>query len=282
MRRAVTLLALVLIAFLITSNSSRAAELVRGLVVDRSDENTIWLGLPVPAHKGDVFEVRIMPEGGVVAQAEVVEATIDAPYIAKARFKLLDKTAFVAVGSYVQQIDHPIPDTDTGSRYQSVSLGPKGKNPLSFEAGILYITDSQLRRETRSVWPAFQLSYRICSSKKMDTDIAVGYYHRTGNFTENGLSGSRDFRVVPVTIDWKMWMSRSAGYGSFFDAGVGAYFINDKRAVGSVPDNSKVGTLGWQAGFGYESKRGQSARLYYTSASRRSFRGLGFVLGSRF
>lgn len=260
---------------------SIADELVRGLVVDNGSK-AIWLGLPVPVEKGTVFNVYLMPGGEPLARVTVLEITPDAPFVAKASVKLLRKDAFIPVGAYVEVTGNAIPATDKPGGYDAVDLHDETARRLSFRAGVLFPTDRDLRDETADVWPMFQVSYRICSKRNKDVQIGVGYYGDNGSFSEGGLDGTREFRVLPLTFDMRIPMSYSQTGNWFARAGIGAYFIRDRRTLGTDTTSEDVVTFGWQAGFGYVSSRGHSAELYYTDVSSADLRGAVFSLGTRF
>jgi hypothetical protein len=173
---------------------------VRGMVVDRGEKNVLWIGFAEPVQKGTMFEVKLLPGGSAVANAKLIEDTTEYPYVARAKFKMIDKDAFIPVGAYVQVIDHAVPDLDEDDGYNAVSLGTKRK-PFSFQLGAFYPLDSGIRKETNSIWPVFQFGYDICRTPKMRATIGIGYMSRSGNFTQNIWNGSRDLRVIPVTLD---------------------------------------------------------------------------------
>jgi hypothetical protein len=77
-------------------------------------------------------------------------------------------------------------------------------------------------------------------------------------------------------------MSYARAGGWFARAGVGAYFIRDRRTLDAVTTSQDVVTFGWQAGFGYVSRRGQSLEVHYTDVSKTDFQGLVFSLGTHF
>ena len=255
---------------------------VRGLVVDRSD-GILWLGLPAPAKRGAVFDVMLIPGDKIIARAEVVASTADPPYVAKATFVLEDPDAFVPVGAYVEGAQEVIArDRDEIPGFRSVLLGPRGVNPLSFNVGAFYPTESAFRDETGDLWTAFELAYRLAESKNAITSLSVGYYHREGGFTVGGLDGRRDFRVIPVTIDFKIGTLGGARSGGYFLLGVGAYDIRDDRTVGTATESFSKTTFGWKAGLGYESKSGRFAQLKYVDVDESDFKGVVFNLGARF
>ena len=267
---------------LLVSAPVRAEEPIRGLVVDCGDK-VLWLGLPGPVEKGTVFDVRLLPGSKVIARAKVTNCTPDAPYVAKAKFKMLDASAFIPVGAYVETAAEDVADRDVSPGYEPVRLGPEGVNPLSFDAGVFFPADSRIGDETTDTWPAFQVNYRMGKSECCDTSIGIGYYHQDADFRIGSAAGERDFRVFPVTVDAKIRSSRSACKGGWFARlGVGAYLIDDERKVGSVTSTESVTTFGWQAGFGYESSSGRTAQIYYVDVSKTDFGGIVFSLGARF
>ena len=268
----------VVMVLLLASGCSMAEEPVRGLVVDRSD-GILWLGLPGPVRAGAVFDVKLVPGDEVIARAEVIECTPDAPYVARAKFAMEDPSAFIPVGAYVEAVSEVIADRDQPPGYKAIQFHPKAPNPLQFQAGLFFPSNGDLGDETSDTWPAFQLSYRAAASDCSETSIGVGYFHGDGDFTIGGIAGKRDFRALPVTVDMKI---RGARKGWFVRLGVGAYLIDDERTLGGVTDSTSVTTFGWQAGFGYESKSGRLAQIHYVDVSKTDFRGVVFTLGARF
>ncbi len=256
---------------------------VRGLVVDRSD-GVLWLGLPAPAKRGAVFDVMLLPGDKVIARAEVVASTADPPYVAKARFVLEDPRAFIPVGAYVEATEEVIArDRDEIRGFREVRLEPRGVNPLSFNIGAFYPSDGDFRDETGDLWTAFELAYRLAESRNTMTSLSVGYYHREGEFMVGALDGRRDFRVLPVSIDFKVGPVRGHGRcGGYFLVGVGAYDVRDDRTVGAVTESFSKTTFGWKAGLGYESKSGRFAQIKYVDVSESDFKGVVFSLGASF
>ena len=254
---------------------------LRGLVVDRGD-NALWLGFPAAAQKGMVFNVMLVPGSEVIARAEILEATPDAPYVAKASFTMLDKKAFIPIGAYVEATNVAVADRDKEPGYKAVTLGPKGPNPLSLQAGVFFPSNDQLKDETDRVWAAFHFDYRICRSEAAEMSIGAGYYGRHGTFIEGINPGTRVIRVIPITIDAKLKSCEESGKGWFGKVGVGAYIVRDERTVGAVSESVRNTTIGWQAGIGYESGSGRSVQLGYVDARQRDFKGVTFTLGARF
>lgn len=311
MSRAIGLSAAILAAFFSVCAVGASDELIRGLVVDRGDD-VVWIGLPCPVEKGTVFNVMLVPGDRVIGRAKVVFATPDAPYVAKAKLKLLDRDAFVPIGAYVESTADAIADRDKPPGYEAPRLEMKGPNPLSFNASLFFPTAHDLKRETDYAWPAFQLSYRLCGRrsystserigtnlarcKRVEASLGLAYYHGEGSFTVGGISGNRDFRVLPLTLDVKIWLSggdksksecpkaRAACgcAGWFARLGVGAYKIDDERTFGGVTDIVDMTTFGWQGALGYESRTGRFAQAQYVDVSRTDFRGVLFSLGARF
>lgn len=260
---------------------SSADDLVRGLVVDNGDK-TIWLGLPAPVEKGTVFNVYLVPGGEPLARATVLEITPDAPFVARASVKLLRKDAFIPVGAYVEVTGDALPTTDEPGGFDAVDFHDETARRLTLRAGVLFPTDGDLKDETANVWPMIQLSYQICRSQKMDTQVGLAYCGDSGSFSDGILDGTRKFHVVPLTFDIRMRMSGSRTGGWFTRAGIGAYFIRDRRTFGAVTTSEDKVTFGWQAGVGHVSTRGQSVEVYYTDVSGTDLQGVVFSLGTRF
>ncbi|MDH7480965.1 MAG: hypothetical protein QHH26_03180 [Armatimonadota bacterium] len=257
-------------------------KLVRGIVVDRS-EKLLWLGLPEPVKKGTVFNIMVMPNSKVIAKAIVTECTPDEPYVAKAKFVLEEKGAFVSVGAYAEAVsDAAVKDRDKIDGYQEVELGPKGINPLSFSIGVFYPLESSLRRETATLWPAVQIGYQLCKKENTALSLSIGYFHGDGSFTLDEVEGSRDFRLVPLILDVKFSEASQLRGAPYFKAGIGAFYVKDERSIGGAEDKLNVVTLGWRLGLGYQSKKGRHVELTYTDAARSDFKGLTFKLGARF
>lgn len=258
-----------------------AEEPLRGLVVDRGD-NVLWLGFPSAAQQGMVFNVMLLPGADVIARAEVVEATPDAPYVAKANFTMLDKKAFIPVGAYVEATKVAVPDRDKSPGYDAVTFGPK-KNPLSFQAGVFFPSSDKLQDETDQAWPTVQINYRLSRCEQTEVSLGVGFYRRHGTFTEGIETGKRDLQVIPVTIDAKLKFSEQCASGGWYGkVGAGAFIVTDERTVGLVSEDVSSTTIGWQAAIGHESRSGRSVQLGYVDAGQRGFRGVTFTLGARF
>ncbi|HUV06060.1 MAG TPA: hypothetical protein VMX94_13305 [Armatimonadota bacterium] len=271
----------IVMVVLVVCGCSMAGEPLRGLVVDRTD-NILWLGLPGPVQAGAVFDVMLVPGDKVIARAEVIECTPDAPYVARARFAMEDPSAFIPVGAYVEAVSEVIADRDRPCGYKAVRVGPRKPNPLQLQAGLFFPTKGDLGDETSDTWPAFQLSYRVAASECSETSIGVGYLHGDGDFTIGGIAGRRDFRVFPVTLDVKTRGARSADKRWFVRVSLGAYLIDDERTLGGVTSSESDTAFGWQVGFGYESRSGRSAQIHYVDVSKTDFRGVVFTLGARF
>ena len=216
-----------------------------------------------------------------MARAEVVEATPDAPYVAKANFTMLDKEAFVPVGAYVEAVDVAVPDRDKEPGYHAVNFGLKQPNPLSLKAGVFFPSDDQVQNETDEAWPAFQLDYCISRCEAVELSIGVGFYKRHGTFVEGIESGRRDLQVIPVTIDAKLKFSESRHSGWYGKIGAGAFIMRDERTVGATSESVRNTRIGWQAGIGHESKSGRSVQLGYVDARQSNFKGVTFTLGAR-
>ena len=273
--------ALFLVIAILPAMPLAADEPLRGLVVDRGD-NVLWLGFPAAAEKGMVFNVSLLPGNAVIARAEVVEATPDAPYVAKASFTMLDKQAFIPIGAYVEASDVVVADRDKTPGYSAVFPAMKETNPLSLTAGVLFPSDDQLADETDQVWPALQLDYRISSNEAGEMSIGLGYYGRRGTFTVGVDPGKRKIQVIPITIDAKLRSSCQADNGWFVKVGAGAYIVRDQSTVGTVSEDVNTTTIGWHAGLGHESRSGRSVELGYVDARQRDFKGVTFTLGARF
>ena len=260
-----------------------ADEPLRGLVVDRGDK-VLWLGFPAAAQKGMVFNVSLLPGNNVIARAEVVEATPDAPYVAKASFTMLDKQAFIPIGAYVEASDVVVADRDKSPGYKAIFPAMKETNPLSLTAGVLFLSNKQLQNETDQVWPALQLDYRLSKSGPIEASLGVGFFERHGTFTVGTTTrGRHDLQVIPVTIDAKLRLSEQCGQSGWFGkAGAGAFIVRDKRVVGTTSKEANNTTIGWRAGIGYESAGGRSVELGYVDACQRDFKGTTFTLGARF
>jgi len=271
-------MALCMAAAILLSMPLAAEEPLRGLVVDRGDD-VLWLGFPSAAQKGMVFNVMLVSGGEAIARAEVTEATPDAPYVAKASFKMLDKKAFIPVGAYVEATKIPVADRDETPGYHGVALGPKGLNPLSFQVGAFFPTEDALSDETDQAWPAVQLEYMIC--RKSSISIGLGFYGRGGNFEVGGIAGERNIQVYPVTVNAKLKLSGEDRNGWFGKVGAGAFIVNDERTLGGITEKTNTTTIGWQAGIGYESK-GRSAQLSYVDGRQQDFKGISLTLGARF
>ena len=272
----------VVVAILLSLPLSAEAPL-RGLVVDKGDD-VLWLGFPEAVQKGMAFDVMLVPGSEVVARAEVLEATPDAPYVAKANFKMLDKKAYIPVGAYVEaaKLTAADRDRDTMPGYKGMNLGPKD-NPLSLQAGVFFPSNDQLQDETDEVWPALQLDYRISRSEAAELSIGVGYYGRHGTFVEGIESGGRVIRVIPITIDAKLKFSEQCASGGWYGkVGAGAYIVIDERTVGAVSEDNRTTTIGWQAAIGHESRSGRTVQLGYVDARQSDFKGVSFTLGARF
>lgn len=259
---------------------SSADDPARGLVVDNGSK-TIWLGLPAPVEKGTVFGVYLVPGGELLARATVLDITPDAPFVARASVRLMRKDAFIPVGAYIEAMSNALPTMDEPGGFDAVDFHDETARRLTFRAGILSPT-SDIGDETASIWPAFQVAYGICSKRNLDAQIGLGYCGSTGSFSEGVLDGTRQFRAMPLTFDMRMRMSDSRTGGWFTRAGVGAYFIRDRRTLGAVTASEDKVTFGWQAGVGYVSTRGQSVEVYYTDVSETDLQGLVFSLGTRF
>lgn len=255
---------------------------VRGLVVDRGD-GMVWIGLAEPVPRDAVFEVRLVPGDTVIARARVLECTQDSPFVAKARLKLVDPKGFIPIGAYAEVTDHLIPEQDRPNGYKDVKLGPSGINPLSGSVFAFFPTNSALEAQTNSVWPWFEVDYRMCDNDHLSTNLGVAFTKKQGNFTLGGLPANRDFQVLPVIYDVRLWVQPSPPSGRWFGRlGVGAYTVRDRLNVnGAITVNTQV-TFGWLAGFGYESHNGQSAQVYYTNTSETGFRGIAAGVGVRF
>jgi len=258
-----------------------ADDLVRGLVVDRSDR-TLWLGLPRPVQRGAVFNVFLMPGTEPLARATVEEITPDPPYVARASVRLLRSDAFIPVGAYVEVTGDTLPATDEPGGLKEVDFHEETARRLSFRAGAFFPTDDDLSDETTDVWPTFQVAYRTGRRQGTVLEIGLAYYKSDGTFTEGMDAGSRVFSVLPLTIDARIPMSRRGSGAWFTRAGVGAYYIRDRRTVGAVTTSESNLTFGWQIGFGYASRRGHSAEIYYTDVAKTDFQGVVFSLGARF
>ena len=256
-------------------------EPICGLVVDRSDE-ALWLGLPAAVEQGTVFDVSLIPGGRIIAQARVEECTPDSPYVAKAEFKMLDASAFVPIGAYVETVSEVVSERDAPDGYRAGKSESGQPNPFDFQAGIFFPTASGLKDETDWGWPFFQVGYRLSDSPRGDVNLGLGYYHQDGSFTIGSDEGSRDFRVLPLTLDVKVRSSESPGRSWFWRVGIGAYMVDDERTFGGVTDSDSVTTFGWQGGIGYESRSGRFAQLCYVDVSKSDFKGLTFSLGARF
>ena len=259
-----------------------AEEPLRGLVVDKGD-NVLWLGFPSAAQKGMVFNVMLLPGADVIARAKVLEATPDAPYVAKAGFKMLDKKAFIPIGAYVETRHVAVADRDKAPGCEGINFRPKGPNPLSFQAGVFFPSDDQLDEKTDEAWPAFQLDYSLSRSEAGGISLGVGFYRRHGTFVEGIDAGKRDLQVIPVTLDLKFtsedWCKKGGWYGK---VGAGAYIVRDHSTVGTVPEDNRTTTIGWQAAIGHESRSGRTVQLGYVDARQSDFKGITFTLGARF
>lgn len=274
--------ALFLVIAILPAMPVAADEPLRGLVVDRGD-NVLWLGFPAAAEKGMVFNVSLLPGTNVIARAKVVEATPDAPYVAKANFTMLDKQASIPVGAYVEAVDVAVACKDKAPGCEGIKCRPKKPNPLSLSIGALFPSDDQLQDETGEAWPAFQLDYSLSRSETGGISLGVGFYRRHGTFVEGIDAGKRDLQVIPVTIDLKFtsedWCKKGGWYGKI---GAGAFIVRDERTVGAVSESIRRTTIGWQAGIGYESRSGRSVQLGYLDARQSDFKGVTFTLGARF
>ncbi len=272
-RKLTVWIALILI---LSAAAARADEPMRGLVVDRGS-GALWLGLPGPVPIGTGFNVYLAPGGEPMAFATVIDITPDAPYVAKAKMRALRPDAFIPVGAYVEAAATEIPEADKHEGgFQDMSLTRRYDRRLTFRAGALFPTNGDLKDETDNLWPAFQASYRLCDSPERDLQVGLGYFGGSGTFT----GGSRDFRVLPVTLDARF--RTSAGSGLFARAGIGAYYIRDERTLGLVTTSNDMVTFGWQAGFGYTSAGGYSAEICYTDVLRTDFGGVVLSLGTQF
>ena len=272
-RKLTVWIALILI---LSAAAARADEPMRGLVVDQGS-GALWLGLPGPVPIGTGFNVYLAPGGEPMAFATVIDITPDAPYVAKAKMRALRPDAFIPVGAYVEAAATEIPETDKHEGgFQDMSLTPSHARRLTFRAGALFPTNGDLKDETDNLWPAFQASYRLCDSSERDLQVGLGYFGGSGTFT----GGSRDFRVLPATLDARF--RTSAGSGLFARAGIGAYYIRDERTLGLVTTSNDMVTFGWQTGFGYISAGGYSAEIYYTDVLRTDFGGVVLSLGTQF
>lgn len=272
----------ILLSLLLSSAGVQAAdELVRGLVVDRGDKS-LWIGLPVPVQRGTVFNVYLVPGNEPIARATVTEITPDPPYVARASVKLLRSDAFIPVGAYVEVVGDVLPATDSPGGFRDVDFRPQTAGRLSLSASAFFPTGGDLEDETTGVWPSFHLAYRICEKQAADLQVGVGYFHGDGDFTEGLQAGTREFRVIPLTVEARIPMSASRTGGWFSRIGVGAYYVRDQRTLGGIDSSENTVTFGWQAGFGYVSARGRSAEFYYTDVSETDFQGFAFSLGTRF
>lgn len=262
---------------------SMAGEPVRGLVVDR-DGDILWLGLPAPAAKGAVFDVKLVPGGKVIARAEIIDSTPDAPYVARARFAMEDPTAYIPIGAFVEATPDVITDRgDLLYNFREVRAEPAEARRLSLHVGGFVPSDDALEDETTSVWPAFELKYLIVRSERSEAAIGAGYYQGDGNFEVAGVGGRREVRVFPLTVEVKVRGAGSKCKGGWFArVGAGAYYVNDKRRLGSLTNSDNSVEFGWQAGVGYESMSGRFAQVYFVDVADTDFRGAVLSLGSRF
>jgi len=273
-----------ILAVLLLASCAAADGPVRGIVVDRSTD-CLWLGLPGAVPPGTSFAVRLVPSDTAIAWARVTDCTPDSPFVAKARFKLVDPKGFIPIGAYVEECpSDKVPELDKPGGYKNVGMEPSGVNPLTFTANAFFPTDNSLARDTEDIWPAFFLGYRLSSSDKVTTTIEVGFTHQKGSFTVMGVPESRDFRVFPVTFGAKIWTQPRAMCrgGWFAKLGAGAYAIRDKLTVSGASTTDNFVTFGWLAGLGYESGGGSLAQIYYTDTSRSGFRGIVAGVGARF
>lgn len=258
-----------------------AEEPVRGLVVDRSDD-ILWLGLPDHVKKGAVFDVMLLPSGRVIARAEIIECTPDAPFVAKAKFAMEDPAAIIPVGAYVEATSDVIAKPDDVLSCEWAAPRTEDQDRLSIQAGVFFPSDRSIRHEVQDVWPAVLVSYRISSDELTAVSVSAGYYGGSGTFAEGLLEGNRKLRVIPVSLDAKLKMAAKRQSGWFARLGAGAYWVKDNRTVGTIEEEIDAVTFGWQAGIGWESKSGRSAHLYYTDVSNSDFKGLVFSVGAKF
>lgn len=266
-----------------------AEQCIRGLVVD-TNRDVLWLGLPAPVRNGTVFDVMLLPTGNVIARAEVIECTGDAPYVARARFAMEDTSVTIPVGAYVECMVDSIGNSGESANKpkrtpsNTSNNGNNGVNPLSLHIGSFFPFDNSIRGETSDIWPGAHVTYRIGRLEGCDTKLGVGYFRRTGHFVEAGDEGTRDFRAIPITLDAQMRSPQAQlGAGGWFGRlGVGAYVITDERSVGATTETTSTTALGLQLGFGYESANGRSVQLTYMGSSNTGFNGLSVCLGARF
>jgi len=252
----------------------------RGLVVDRT-EKFLWLGLPTPAKKGAVFDIMLVPGSKVIARAVVSDCTVDSPYVARAKFVMEDPSAFIPVGAYAEaSYSEAIDDRDVSEGYESIRLGSE-KSPWSLKVGIFYPDDKAVRDETRALWPTVEVSYRLARRDECILEAGLGYYQGKGSLVSDDLETKRDIRVLPFTLNVRVKNGKDRD-GSYARVGVGAYYVRDKVSAGGAEDKSSVVTFGWQAGLGYESRRGRSVELKYTDVSRTDFRGFVLSFGAKF
>lgn len=258
-----------------------ADELVRGLVVDRSDD-ILWLGLPDHVKKGAVFDVTLIPGSNVIARAEIIECTPDSPFVAKAKFVMEDPAAIIPVGAYVEATSDVVAKPGDLLSYEWATTRTEDQDRLSIQTGVFFPSERSVRDEVQNVWPAVQVSYRLSSDKSSTVGISAGYYGGTGTFTEGLVEGNRKLQVIPVSLDTKLKMGEKRQSGWFAKLGAGAYWVKDNRTVGTVKEEMNAVAFGWQAGIGWESKNGRSAQVYYTDVSKSDFKGFVFAVGVKF
>lgn len=272
----------VLIAVLLfLSLPTMADEPVWGLVVDRCDD-VLWLGLPDHVKKGAVFDVTLLPGSKVIARAEVIDCTPDAPFVAKAKFAMEDPAAIVPVGAYVKAGSDVVGKPDVSLSHEWAAARTEDQERLSIQAGAFFPSERSVRDEVQDVWPSIQASYRLSSDELTTFSISAGYYAGTGRFKEGVLEGNRKLRVIPVSLDVKLKMGEKRQSGWFARLGAGAYWVRDDRNVGTVEEEIDAVTFGWQAGIGWESNSGRSAQVYYTDVSKSDFKGFVFAVGAKF
>lgn len=266
-------------------SASMCQGVIRGIVVDTTAK-ILWLGFPVPVTKGSVFDVKLMPGGKAIARAEVIDATPDAPYVAKATFKILDKTAMIPIGAYVEQSAIEANDRDEAPVLKPREMSHRGANPLGLQVGAFFPMNDRLRDEMDDVWPSLELDYMCHKVSRGEIYVGLGYLGGRGNSVEK-IGGTptavgRTISVYPLTVNGKFPLGEGCHKSWFGRLGIGAYYVNDKKTIEDVSNLSHKTRVGWQAGLGYESKNGQTAQLSYLDVPDTDVRGITFSLGTRF
>lgn len=270
---------LAVLVLLFSIGSANAAEFVRGLVVDRTN-NTLWIGLPAPVKAGSVFDISLLPGGKVIARAEVIKSTPDAPFVAEATFEMEDPTAAIPLGAFAEASSRAVTDNIELMGYTPIKTTTTEVNPLSLEAGA-FMPTGDLADETTSLWPALEVKYRVAGEPGADLRICLGFTRGEGNFEVLGLPGRRVTRVTPLTVEGRLPLGGRDG-GWYAKLAAGGYHIREDRTVGEIAEQTRTTKFGWGAGFGYESARGRSFQVSFRSVPSTDFEGWMFTVGTRF